>query len=108
MAKDVRTADDMAHALGIATPMADLCAQLWETAARDWARRRITQKCCDIWRAGRVSVRRALHASLPPFSKKDKDGRVNPGRHFSSEKPSSSLALGPLDERLSGCARWPG
>ncbi len=34
MAKDVRTADDMAHALGIATPMADLCAQLWEKAAR--------------------------------------------------------------------------
>jgi 3-hydroxyisobutyrate dehydrogenase len=34
MAKDVRTADDMAHALGIATPMADLCAQLWEAAAR--------------------------------------------------------------------------
>ncbi len=34
MAKDVRTADDMAHALGIATPLADLCAQLWEAAAR--------------------------------------------------------------------------
>jgi 3-hydroxyisobutyrate dehydrogenase len=34
MAKDVRTADDMAHALGIATPMADLCAELWEAAAR--------------------------------------------------------------------------
>jgi 3-hydroxyisobutyrate dehydrogenase len=34
MAKDVRTADDMAHALGIATPMADLCAQLWEAAAQ--------------------------------------------------------------------------
>ena len=34
MAKDVRTADDMAHALGIATPLADLCAQLWEDAAR--------------------------------------------------------------------------
>src|SRR2546422_8375211 len=27
MAKDVRTADDMAHALGIATPLADLCAR---------------------------------------------------------------------------------
>jgi 3-hydroxyisobutyrate dehydrogenase len=34
MAKDVRTADDMAHALGIPTPMADLCAQLWEAAAQ--------------------------------------------------------------------------
>ena len=33
MAKDVRTADDMAHALGIPTPMADLWAQLWEGAA---------------------------------------------------------------------------
>jgi 3-hydroxyisobutyrate dehydrogenase len=37
MAKDVRTADDMAHALGIATPLADLCAGLWEAAARDLA-----------------------------------------------------------------------
>jgi 3-hydroxyisobutyrate dehydrogenase len=34
MAKDVRTADDMAHALGIPTPLADLCAQLWDAAAR--------------------------------------------------------------------------
>jgi len=34
MAKDVRTADDMARALGIPTPLADLCAQLWEDAAR--------------------------------------------------------------------------
>jgi 3-hydroxyisobutyrate dehydrogenase len=34
MAKDVRTADDMAHSLGIATPMADLCAQLWAAAAQ--------------------------------------------------------------------------
>jgi 3-hydroxyisobutyrate dehydrogenase len=34
MAKDVRTADDMAHALGIATPLADLCAQLWDDAAQ--------------------------------------------------------------------------
>jgi len=34
MAKDVRTADDMAHALGIATPLADRCAELWEAAAR--------------------------------------------------------------------------
>jgi 3-hydroxyisobutyrate dehydrogenase len=34
MAKDVRTADDMARALGIATPLADLSAQLWEAAAR--------------------------------------------------------------------------
>ena len=35
MAKDVRTADDLAHALGIATPLADLCAELWDAAARD-------------------------------------------------------------------------
>ena len=34
MAKDVRTADDMAHALGIASPLADLCAQLWDAAAQ--------------------------------------------------------------------------
>jgi 3-hydroxyisobutyrate dehydrogenase len=34
MAKDVRTADDMARALGIPTPMADLCAKLWEAAAQ--------------------------------------------------------------------------
>jgi 3-hydroxyisobutyrate dehydrogenase len=33
MAKDVRTADDMAHALGIPAPLADLCAQLWDAAA---------------------------------------------------------------------------
>ena len=33
MAKDVRTADDMAHALKVATPLADLCAQLWAAAA---------------------------------------------------------------------------
>jgi 3-hydroxyisobutyrate dehydrogenase len=35
MAKDVRTADDMAHALGIPTPLADLCAGLWDAAARE-------------------------------------------------------------------------
>jgi 3-hydroxyisobutyrate dehydrogenase len=34
MAKDVRTADDMGHALGIATPLADLCAKLWDEAAQ--------------------------------------------------------------------------
>src|SRR5258708_10565388 len=34
MATDLRTADDMAHSLGIATPMADLCAQLWAAAAQ--------------------------------------------------------------------------
>jgi 3-hydroxyisobutyrate dehydrogenase len=34
MAKDVRTSDEMAHALGIATPLMDLCAQLWERAAQ--------------------------------------------------------------------------
>jgi len=37
MAKDVRTADDMAQALGIATPLADLCAGLWDAAARELA-----------------------------------------------------------------------
>jgi 3-hydroxyisobutyrate dehydrogenase len=37
MAKDVRTADDMAHALGIAAPMADLCAKLCEGAAQTLA-----------------------------------------------------------------------
>jgi 3-hydroxyisobutyrate dehydrogenase len=35
MAKDVRTADDLAHALGIATPLADLCAELWDAAAQE-------------------------------------------------------------------------
>jgi 3-hydroxyisobutyrate dehydrogenase len=35
MAKDVRTADDMAHALGVTTPLADLCAGLWDAAARE-------------------------------------------------------------------------
>jgi 3-hydroxyisobutyrate dehydrogenase-like beta-hydroxyacid dehydrogenase len=34
MAKDVRIADDMARALGITTPLADMCAELWEAAAR--------------------------------------------------------------------------
>ena len=34
MAKDVRTADDMAHAPGITAPLADLCVQLWEAAAQ--------------------------------------------------------------------------
>ena len=34
MAKDVRTADDMAHALGIATPLADRCAEIWDAAAQ--------------------------------------------------------------------------
>jgi 3-hydroxyisobutyrate dehydrogenase len=39
MAKDVRTADDLAHALGIATPLADLCAGLWDAAARELSER---------------------------------------------------------------------
>ena len=34
MAKDVRAADGTARALGIPTPMADLCAQSWEAAAQ--------------------------------------------------------------------------
>jgi len=56
MAKDVRTADDMAHALGIPTPLADLCAQLWMPPRSRWTRKRITRKCCAIGRAGRVSA----------------------------------------------------
>ena len=32
MAKDVRTADELAHALGLSTPLADLCAKLWDDA----------------------------------------------------------------------------
>jgi 3-hydroxyisobutyrate dehydrogenase len=32
MAKDVRTADDLAHAIGVPSPFADVCAQLWEDA----------------------------------------------------------------------------
>jgi 3-hydroxyisobutyrate dehydrogenase len=39
MAKDVRTANDLAHALGIATPLADLCAGLWDAAARELAQK---------------------------------------------------------------------
>jgi 3-hydroxyisobutyrate dehydrogenase len=35
MAKDVRTADDLAHGLGIATRLADLCAKLWDEAAEN-------------------------------------------------------------------------
>ncbi len=34
MAKDVRTADDLAHAMGAAAPLADLCADLWDGAAK--------------------------------------------------------------------------
>src|SRR5438874_1039043 len=39
MAKDVRTADDLAHALGITTPLADFCAGLWEAAAHELGER---------------------------------------------------------------------
>jgi 3-hydroxyisobutyrate dehydrogenase len=35
MAKDVRTADELAHALGLSTPLADLCAKLWDDAATE-------------------------------------------------------------------------
>jgi len=35
MAKDVRTADELAHALGLSTPLADLCAELWDDAATE-------------------------------------------------------------------------
>jgi 3-hydroxyisobutyrate dehydrogenase len=33
----VRTADDLAHGLDIATPLADLCAKLWDEAAENLA-----------------------------------------------------------------------
>lgn len=33
MAKDVRTADGLAHALGVPTPFADLCSKLWDDAS---------------------------------------------------------------------------
>jgi len=35
MAKDVRTADELGHALGLSTPLADLCAELWDDAATE-------------------------------------------------------------------------
>ena len=34
MAKDIRTADDLAHAMGERTPLADNCAALWDEAAK--------------------------------------------------------------------------
>ena len=34
MAKDIRTADDLASALGVSTPLADRTADLWDEAAR--------------------------------------------------------------------------
>jgi 3-hydroxyisobutyrate dehydrogenase len=33
MAKDVRTADNLAHAIGVPSPLADVCAQLWDDAS---------------------------------------------------------------------------
>jgi 3-hydroxyisobutyrate dehydrogenase len=33
MAKDVRTADELGHALGLSMPLADLCTELWDDAA---------------------------------------------------------------------------
>jgi 3-hydroxyisobutyrate dehydrogenase len=35
MAKDVRTADSLGQALNVATPFADLCADLWDAASKD-------------------------------------------------------------------------
>jgi 3-hydroxyisobutyrate dehydrogenase len=59
MAKDVRTADDMAHALGIPTPMADLCAQLWEGRGAGVGREGQSHRSAAVYGgAGRVSVRR--------------------------------------------------
>jgi len=34
MAKDVRTADNLAHAIGVPAPLADACAKLWDDASR--------------------------------------------------------------------------
>jgi 3-hydroxyisobutyrate dehydrogenase len=34
MAKDVRTADSLGHALGVPTPLADRCADVWDDAAK--------------------------------------------------------------------------
>lgn len=33
MAKDVRTADNLGHAIGVPAPLADLCAKLWDDAS---------------------------------------------------------------------------
>ena len=42
MAKDVRTADDMAHALGIPTPLADLSRNCGKPPPRAWTNGPIT------------------------------------------------------------------
>jgi 3-hydroxyisobutyrate dehydrogenase len=34
MAKDVRTADNLAHEIGVPSPLADVCAQLWDDASQ--------------------------------------------------------------------------
>ena len=34
MAKDVRTADSLAHAIGVPSPLADVCAKLWDDASQ--------------------------------------------------------------------------
>jgi 3-hydroxyisobutyrate dehydrogenase len=34
MAKDVRTANDLAHAIGVPVPLADTCARLWDDASK--------------------------------------------------------------------------
>jgi 3-hydroxyisobutyrate dehydrogenase len=33
MAKDIRTADELGAAIGVATPLAEICTELWEEAA---------------------------------------------------------------------------
>jgi 3-hydroxyisobutyrate dehydrogenase-like beta-hydroxyacid dehydrogenase len=33
MAKDVRTAERLGHAMGVPIPLADVCADLWDGAA---------------------------------------------------------------------------
>jgi 3-hydroxyisobutyrate dehydrogenase len=34
MAKDVRTADSLGRAMNVSTPLADLCADLWDGASK--------------------------------------------------------------------------
>lgn len=39
MAKDVRTANDLAHAIGVPVPLADTCATLWDDASKSLGER---------------------------------------------------------------------
>ena len=76
MAKDVRTADDLAHALGIATPLADQCAELWDAAARALAENadhteiiRFLERLPGPWFVGwakAAETRNCREAQMPP------------------------------------------